>query len=123
LRAKTAEGLVTQLIYKILSAVEWGEAEAKGVFAGAGIDVSDGFIHFSTGTQAQETAVKHFAGRSDLVLVAVDADSLGAALKWEVARGSQLFPHLYGSLPTRAVLWVKALPVGADGSHVFPELT
>jgi uncharacterized protein (DUF952 family) len=113
---------MTQLIYKILSAAEWAEAERKGVFAGAGIDVSDGFIHFSTGAQAQETAAKHFAGKSDLVLVAVEAESLGAALKWEVSRGGALFPHLYGTLPTQAALWVKELPLGADGQHIFPDL-
>jgi uncharacterized protein (DUF952 family) len=111
-----------QLIYKILSAAEWAEAERKGAFAGAGIDLSDGFIHFSTGAQAQETAAKHFAGKSDLVLVAVDADTLGTALRWEVSRGGQLFPHLYGSLPMSAALWVKTLQLGADGQHIFPDL-
>jgi uncharacterized protein (DUF952 family) len=122
LRAAAAQSIVTQPIYKILSAAEWQEAERNGVFAGAGIDLSDGFIHFSTGTQARETAAKHFAGKNDLVLVAVDADRLGAALKWEVSRGGQLFPHLYGTLPTRAALWVKPLPLTSDGSHVFPDL-
>ncbi len=112
-----------QLIYKILSAAEWAEAKRTGVFAGAGIDLSDGFIHFSTGAQAQETAAKHFAGKSDLVLVAVDADTLGTALRWEVSRGAAPFPHLYGTLPTSAALWVKALPLTPDGSHVFPDLT
>jgi uncharacterized protein (DUF952 family) len=111
---------VTQLIYKILSAAEWQEAERAGVFKGAGIDLGDGFIHFSTAEQAAETAAKHFTGLAGLVLVAVDAEKLGAALKWEVSRSGQLFPHLYASLPTRDVAWVKPLPLGPDGKHVFP---
>ncbi len=112
---------MTQLIYKILALSEWRAAEAAGVFAGAGIDLSDGYIHFSTQEQAAETAAKHFAGKRDLVLVAVDADRLGPALKWEVSRGGALFPHLYGTLATRDALWVKPLPLGPDGKHRFPS--
>ncbi|HLI21279.1 MAG TPA: DUF952 domain-containing protein [Stellaceae bacterium] len=111
-----------QLIYKILSASEWQAAERAGVFKGAGIDLDDGFIHFSTAAQAAETAAKHFAGQGDLVLVAVDADKLGAGVRWEVSRGGQLFPHLYGALATKDVAWTKPLPLGADGKHVFPQI-
>ena len=110
------------IIYKICERVLWAEAEEAGVFHGAPVDASDGFIHFSTAGQAPETAARHFAGASDLMLVAVDADALGAALKWEISRGGDLFPHLYGTLPLAAVLWAKPLPLGGDRRHVFPEL-
>src|ERR1700676_3217766 len=109
---------MTQLIYKILSAAEWQEAERVGVFVGAGIDLQDGYIHFSTAAQAEETAAKHFAGKSDLVLVAVDAEKLGEKLKWEISRGGALFPHVYGTLPTRDASWVRPLALGLDGKHV-----
>lgn len=112
---------MAQRIYKILSAAEWQEAERLGVFAGAGIDVQDGYIHFSTAEQAEETAAKHFAGMNGLVLVAVDADTLGEKLKWEISRGGALFPHLYGTLATRDALWVKPLALGPDGKHIFPR--
>jgi|SRR5579863_5338123 len=111
---------MARLIYKILAAAEWQAAERAGIFRGAGIDLSDGYIHFSTAAQAAETVAKHFAGQRDLVLVAVDAEKLGAALKWETSRGGALFPHLYGTLRTRDTLWVKPLPVGAGGKHIFP---
>jgi uncharacterized protein (DUF952 family) len=107
-------------IYKILSASEWRAAEQAGAFRGSAVDLKDGYIHFSTAAQAVETAAKHFAGQSDLVLVAVDADTLGPALKWEPSRGGALFPHLYGTLPVAAALCVEPLPLGADGRHVFP---
>nr|WP_284145444.1 DUF952 domain-containing protein [Xanthobacter aminoxidans] len=100
----------------------WAAAEQAGVFTGAPVDVADGYIHFSTAAQARETAAKHFAGQADLKLVAIEAAALGAALKWEPSRGGALFPHLYAPLPLTAVRWVRDLPLGADGAHVFPTL-
>jgi uncharacterized protein (DUF952 family) len=112
---------VTATIYKISPAALWREAERTGEFTGAPVDLADGFIHFSTAAQVAETAARHFAGATDLVLVAVDAAALGAALRYEPSRGGALFPHLYGVLPISAVRWVKPLPLGPDG-HAFPEL-
>jgi uncharacterized protein (DUF952 family) len=109
------------VIYKILSKAAWDEAVAAGVFLGAPVDLSDGYIHFSTASQARETAAKHFAGRADLVLVAVATDPLGAALKWEPSRGGALFPHLYDRLDPAAATEVVDLPIGPDGRHRFPE--
>ena len=110
------------LVFKISPEPLWRQAELAGVFAGAPIDIQDGFIHFSTADQVGETAAKHFAGQTDLLLIAVAADVLGTRLRYEPSRGGQLFPHLYGPLPLAAVCWVKPLPLGADGSHIFPEL-
>ena len=109
-------------IYKICDAALWRTAEAAKAFRGAGIDEQDGYIHFSTVGQVEETVAKHFAGAADLVLVAVEAARLGPALKWEPSRGGALFPHLYGVLRLDQVRWVKPLPLGPDGRHLFPEL-
>jgi uncharacterized protein (DUF952 family) len=111
---------MADIIYKICPEILWREAERAGRFDGAPIDLADGYIHFSAADQVRETAAKHYAGQRDLLLVAVDAGSLGEALKWEVSRGGALFPHLYATLDPVAALWVKPLPLGADGSHVFP---
>jgi uncharacterized protein (DUF952 family) len=113
---------VNGAIYKICDLGEWQAAERAGLFGGAAVDVCDGFIHFSTAAQVRATAEKYFASLPNLVLVAIDANALGSTLKWEPARGGDLFPHLYGALPLAAVLWVRPLPCGADGRHVFPEL-
>ena len=110
------------LIYKICPRPLWQEAERDGRFGGAPIDRADGYIHFSTAGQVRETAAKHFAGQSDLVLVAIEAEALGPALKWEPSRGGALFPHLYGDLLLRHVRSVDPLPLGADGVHQFPPL-
>ncbi|MCC2651283.1 MAG: dihydroorotate dehydrogenase [Microvirga sp.] len=109
-------------IYKICPALLWRDAEAAGLFSGAPIDIQDGYLHFSTAEQVRETAARHFAGQSDLLLIAIDADSLGPALRYEPSRGGDLFPHLYAHLPLSAVRWVKPLPLGQDGQHVFPDL-
>lgn len=109
-------------IYKICPRALWQRAEADGIFHGAPVDIADGYIHFSRADQVHETAARHFAGLTDLVLVAVEAAVLGESLKWEPARGGDLFPHLYGPLPLAAVQWVKPLPLGSDGRHRLPEL-
>ena len=101
-------------IYKICDESFWRAAESFGVFSGSADDLRDGFIHFSTAAQARETAAKHFAGRSGLLLIAFEAEALGLELRWEPSRGGALFPHLH------RVRWVKPLPLGPDGAHVFP---
>lgn len=108
-------------LFKICDAADWSLAVAAGAYHGAPVDMADGFIHLSTAGQVAETAARHFAGRSGLVVVAVDGSALGEALKWEPSRGGALFPHLYGFLPLAAVLAVEPLPLGADGRHLFPD--
>lgn len=112
---------MTKTIYKICPETMWLEAERTGTFTGAPIDLADGFIHFSTAAQVVETAARHFAGQTDLVLVAIEAEKLGSALKFEVSRGGALFPHLYAPLQVTAAKWVRPLPLKADGAHDFPE--
>ncbi|KPD11261.1 DUF952 domain-containing protein [Phaeobacter sp. 11ANDIMAR09] len=111
------------LIYKILRADEWSAFQSQGETLGAPIDLSDGFIHFSTAPQAAETAAKHFAGAEGLWLLAFDGSTMGEALKWEVSRGGAEFPHLYRKLALSEMLWAKELPL-VEGAHQFPaEMT
>ena len=113
---------MSDVIYKIVTEDLWLDARGKGVFDGVPVDLADGYIHFSTAAQAQETADRHFAGQTGLLLLAVDIDQLGDKLVWEPSRGGALFPHLYAPLPLNAVLWEKPLALGADGRHQFPEM-
>jgi uncharacterized protein (DUF952 family) len=110
-----------RLIYHLARQADFERAAASAHYGGAREDTADGFMHFSTGTQVAESAARHRAGEPDLVLVAVDPDRLGPALRWEPARGGELFPHLYGALPLAAVVWTKPLPLGPDGRHRFPS--
>jgi uncharacterized protein (DUF952 family) len=108
-------------IYKIVPRELWVEAERSGRLMGAAVDLADGYIHFSTAWQVRETARRHFAGKHDLLLIKVDANRLGEALKWEPSRGGDLFPHLYGPLFMAWVVDVVPLPLGPDG-HLFDEI-
>lgn len=108
------------LVYKIFRRSEWDLFMARGHSLGAPVDLADGYIHLSTAAQVTGTAARHFAGEGDLVLLALDADALGAALRWEPSRGGQLFPHLYRALRVDDVVWDKSLPLGVSG-HIFPE--
>ncbi|MEB3042906.1 DUF952 domain-containing protein [Rhizobium mulingense] len=113
---------LTPTLYKIVTETLWQQARQSGVFHGAGIDLKDGFIHFSTADQVKQTAALHFAGQPGLMLVAVDGGGLGDKLIFEPSRGGDLFPHLYADLPLAAVLWEVRLPVDETGAHIFPEL-
>lgn len=94
--------------YKILTAQQWAQFQADGIFYGAPVDLADGYIHLSGAEQLQGTLDKHFAGQSDLVIAEVDLAALGDLVKWEVSRGDALFPHIYGALPLAAVIGTRA---------------
>ncbi len=107
-------------IYHMCRRDEWQAALTSGRYNGSSQDIADGFIHFSTAAQIVASAAKHRAGQDDLILVEVDADSLGPALRWEPSRGGALFPHLYGALLPDKVLRTAPLRLDGDGRHVFP---
>ena len=94
--------------WKILTAGQWAGFEASGRFAGAPVDLADGYIHLSTAAQLDETLAKHFAGQTGLVLAEIDLAMLGDAVGWEVSRGGALFPHVYGALPMAAVIGTRS---------------
>jgi uncharacterized protein (DUF952 family) len=106
--------------YKVLTADQMTALETDGVFAGAPVDLADGYIHLSTAEQLGETIDKHFAGQSNLWLAAVDLEVLGDAVKWEPSRGGQLFPHIYGPLPLDAVIAYSELHYEPDGALRLP---
>jgi uncharacterized protein (DUF952 family) len=96
-------------VYKICPRAEWEVAVLRGVYRGSEVDLRDGFIHLSTATQVDETLRRHFAGQTELLLISVDPAALGPALLFEVSRGGELFPHLYGELSVSHVREVRAL--------------
>jgi len=109
------------LIYKIFRAAEFHDLLENGRTRGAPIDLADGFVHLSKGDQVRETAARHFKGEDNLVLLALEADTLGDALKWEASRGGDLFPHLYRELTLDDVLWHEPLLL-ENGIHNFVRL-
>ncbi|MDB5676403.1 MAG: hypothetical protein JWM65_3385 [Sphingomonas bacterium] len=107
--------------YKVLTGEQMATLERDSSFAGAPIDLADGYIHLSTAAQLTETVDKHFAGQSNLHVAAVDLEALGGSLKWEPSRGSALFPHLYGgALLLETVIAYGPLERDADGAVKLP---
>lgn len=112
---------MTEVIYKLIDPRDWAKAMAAGVFKGSGVDLEDGYIHFSTAEQLAGTLEKWFADFERLALVEVDTYHLGAGLKWEKSRGGDLFPHLYDELPMIAVRTVRLLRKGDEGGWLLPD--
>jgi uncharacterized protein (DUF952 family) len=110
-----------QTVYKIVKSSHWHDAVAGSAFEGSADDIRDGFIHLSALHQLQGTLTKHFQRQADLVLVAFNASHLGDALKWQVSRGGDKFPHLYAPLETRHALWTKPLMLDGEGVPLVPE--
>src|SRR5262249_52790236 len=106
-------------VYKVVDGLAFAQAQTDGIFAGSEIDITDGYIHFSTALQLAETIRRHFRGRHDLVLASIRVSDLGD-LRWEPSRGGELFPHLYGNLEMKAVEWVEGIDVDEDGMCVLP---
>ena len=106
--------------YKVLTAEQMAALQRDGTFAGAPIDVADGYIHLSTAAQLTETVDKHFAGQEDLHVVAVDLAAHGEAVKWEPSRGGQLFPHLYAPMLLETAIAYSPLTRDAEGKVRLP---
>ena len=111
-----------QLVYHMCPGEVLEEARQTGLYHGTEDDRRDGFLHFSTAAQVAESARRHRAGQTGLVLIAVESARLGERLRWEPSRGGQLFPHLYGALDPAEIASVRPLPLGPDGLHVFPPM-
>lgn len=108
------------VIYKICTENEWRQLQEKGRFLGSADDLRDGFVHLSGPDQVGRTASKFFAGRPDLVLLAINPDQLGNALRWEASESGTLYPHLYAPLPLDAVAAATPLALDPDGRHILP---
>jgi uncharacterized protein (DUF952 family) len=109
-----------RIVYKVMSAAESEQMQRDGEFRGSAVDIADGYIHLSRGSQLAATVDRHFNGVSGLMLVAVDLSLLSDTVRWEPLRGGQLFPHIYGVLPVEAVVSVMALERTPDGAVRIP---
>lgn len=106
------------LLVHLCTEPEWQAARSAGEMRPESLTEA-GFVHLSTPEQVQLPANRLFAGRTDLVVLLVDPTELVAPLRWEPGvpedPESMLFPHLYGALPTAAVVAVEPYRPGPDG--------
>jgi len=109
-------------IFHITFQKEWAKAYKIGTYTPVDF-AKDGFIHCSSRKQVIKTANRFYSGQSGLVLLKIDTDLLKVPVKTEnLEGGEELFPHIYGLLPIRAVTHVAALPCGKDGFAFPPNL-
>ena len=113
--------MASRVIYRLCYRADWNQAEELGTYAGTATDRRDGFLHFSTAEQVADTARLHFTGASDLLMLEVPVSRLGPALKWEMSRSGQSFPHLYDTLAVDLVSGVVQIPLDEAGRHSFPS--
>jgi uncharacterized protein (DUF952 family) len=106
----STDARMPDVAYKILTAYQWAQFERVGEFAGAPVDLADGYIHLSTSEQLDETLSKHFGGQDNILVAEIDLTALGDTVRWEPSRGGALFPHVYGMLPRASVLSVRTTP-------------
>ena len=111
---------MTSVAYKILTAAQWADWRATGMFAGAPVDLADGFVHLSAAEQVTETADRHFAGQNGLIVVRVDLTALGDAVRWEPSRGGALFPHVHAPLPLAVAMAHTPLARENGGAVILP---
>lgn len=109
-----------RVAYKVLSAEQMDAWRREGVLCGTPADLVDGYIHLSLASQLAGTLDKHYRGQDGLMLIAVDLARMGEMLRWEKARGGELFPHVYGALALDAVLAVAPVERTADGGVSLP---
>ena len=107
-------------IFKVLTREQWAAAES-GEPVQAPVDVADGYVHFSTAAQLQETLSKWFRGQEGCVLAAFDAEDFGPDLKWEKSRGGDLFPHVYSVVRAGQAQTLWLLELGEDGAPLAPD--
>ena len=107
------------IVYKVLKQEEFIELERTGKSLGSSVDKIDGFIHLSTKKQLPETLRKHFYREKNLMLMAIESDSISPSLKWAISRNNQPFPHLYSELIFDNALWFAPLEFMED-RHVIP---
>lgn len=92
-------------IYHLMTRTDFELFKRSSRYAPASLE-NEGFIHFSFRSQVSGVANRFYAQYEELVLLEVEAKSLGDALVIEAAleherfagRESELFPHLYSEL-------------------------
>ncbi len=107
-------------IFKVLTKEQWKAAES-GELVQAPVDVADGYVHFSTRVQLQETLNKWFKGQADCVLVSFLAEQFESDLKWEKSRGGDKFPHVYADVRATQAESLWLLEQNDEGIPQVPE--
>jgi len=106
---------VSEPILHLISTDDWVAAQSSDQIAPESL-ATEGFVHCSTAAQIDGVVERYYSGRTDMLVLTVDPDALGAAeLKWEApahpdgtpnttAEQYERYPHVYGAIPVSAVI-------------------
>ena len=118
-------GAVTP-IFHLTTTSEWSAAQARGLYERStrGQSLKEvGFIHCSFLDQVERVADFVYAGAVELLLLVIDAARVPSEIRNEnLDGGAELFPHIYGPLPTAAVVEVIQLHANAAGRFRLPAV-
>ncbi len=94
------------MIYHIASSKDLDQMRTQGYYSVESLQ-TEGFIHCSTAEQVHEVGKRYFAGRKDVWLLHINEKELQHKLRYENATNNEVFPHLYGLLPTADILKIE----------------
>lgn len=97
-----------KMIYHIVDQTTWSHSIKEGKYWPR--NYAEAFIHASNYDQIDRTLKKHFSGKRNLLLLTIDPLKVKVEIKYEDLTGEgQLFPHIYGSLNSDAILRIENL--------------
>ncbi|MFY8003724.1 MAG: DUF952 domain-containing protein [Chitinophagaceae bacterium] len=98
-----------QIIYHITTQTEWENALTTGEYAAPSLSI-EGFIHCSLQNQVAGVLQRYYQGKNNLILLTIDTSLLTNKCIFELALSvNQLFPHIYGTINTNAVIKTEAI--------------
>ncbi len=111
---------MAKLIYHITTDDAWANAQSAGEYM-PNEYWADGFIHASYYWQLKQVADFIFSHHNKMLVLEIDTDLLDCEIKVEnTTGGEELFPHIYGVLPTEVVAKTFYIENGQDGYEVPP---
>jgi uncharacterized protein (DUF952 family) len=106
-------------VFHIVAIEAWSAAQAQESYRPDSL-AAEGFIHFSFAEQVGATANRHYPEVDGLQVLELDPTRLGGELRLEASPATgELYPHLYGPLPTAAVVAIHPLRRDETGRYAF----
>jgi uncharacterized protein (DUF952 family) len=94
-------------IYHVATLADWKRAEETGTYTTSTYGRSlaeEGFVHAARHDQVPRVRDHHFAGVTEpLVVLEIETERLDAEVRDEQV-GDEVYPHVYGAIPTSAVV-------------------
>ena len=110
-----------QTLFHITSKAEQEIAESQGWYEPAAFP-REQIIHCSFLHQIEGVGQRYYMGQTDLVLLEIDPSLLKCqVIEENLVSGEELFPHVYGRLPWKAVKKIHDFPLSPNGTFLLPS--